>query len=52
MFYLAAAFIGVWLIVTLYVVFIGRRQRYLEEEMQTLEELVAERKNWRAGSSA
>jgi len=41
--YLAAAFIGVWLLVTLYVVFLGQRQRQLEQELQVLEELAAER---------
>ena len=41
--YLAAAFIGVWLLVTLYVVFLGQRQRQLEQELQVLEELVSDR---------
>lgn len=41
--YLAAAFIGVWLLVTLYVVFLGQRQRQLEQELQVLEELVGDR---------
>jgi CcmD family protein len=41
--YLAAAFIGVWVVVTGYIVFIGQRQRQLEDEMRTLEELLAER---------
>jgi CcmD family protein len=41
--YLAAAFIGVWVVVTGYIVFIGQRQRQLEDEMHTLEELLAER---------
>lgn len=43
MVYLAAAFIGVWIIVTGYVVFLSQRQRQLEQEMETLEELVGER---------
>lgn len=43
--YLAAAFIGVWIIVTGYVVYLSQRQRQLEQEMQTLEELVAERRS-------
>jgi CcmD family protein len=42
MFYLAAAFIGVWLLVMVYVVLIGRRQRALEQELRTVEEMVAE----------
>ena len=41
MFYLAAAFIAVWVAVTLYVVFMSRRQRDLEEELGAIEELVA-----------
>jgi CcmD family protein len=41
--YLAVAFIGVWLVVTLYVLYLSQRQRQLEEEMQTLEELLVER---------
>jgi CcmD family protein len=41
--YLVAAFIGVWIVVTLYIVYLGQRQRQLEEEMRTLEELLAER---------
>lgn len=43
MVYLAAALIGVWLIVTLYIVFMSRRQRQLEEELCSLEELLAAR---------
>lgn len=43
--YLAAAFIGVWLLVTLYVVFLGQRQRQLEQELQVLEELVTEQRS-------
>ncbi len=50
--YLAAAFIGVWLIVTLYVVFMARRQRQLEDELRTLEEMVNERSGRRAARSA
>jgi CcmD family protein len=41
--YLVVAFAGVWLIVTLYVLYLSQRQRQLEEEMRTLEELLAER---------
>lgn len=47
MVYLAAALIGVWLIVTLYVIFMSRRQRQLEDELHTLEEIVADRKGKR-----
>jgi CcmD family protein len=41
--FLAAAFIGVWLLVGGYVIYIGQRQRQLEQEMETLEELLADR---------
>jgi CcmD family protein len=44
MFYLAAAFIVVWLAVTLYVVFMSNRQSHLEDELHTLEELVQEQR--------
>ncbi len=44
MVYLAAALIGVWLLVTIYVVFMSRRQRQLEEELRSLEEVLAIRK--------
>lgn len=47
MVYLAAALIGVWLIVTLYIIFMSRRQRQLEDELRTLEEMVAERQGKR-----
>ncbi len=40
MFYLMAAFIAVWVGVTVYVVYINSRQRHLEQELETLEELV------------
>lgn len=43
MIYLAAAFIAVWLVVTGYLVYMGQRQRHLEQEMRTLEEMLAER---------
>jgi CcmD family protein len=36
--YLAAGFIALWLLVTLYVVFISMRQRRLEVELAGLEE--------------
>lgn len=41
MFYLAMAFIAVWLLVTFYVVYMGRKQTGLEQELSTLEELVS-----------
>ena len=41
--YLAAAFIAVWLLVTIYLVFIGSRQRKLEQELAALQESLAGR---------
>lgn len=43
MFYLAAAFIGVWVLVTGYIIFVALRQRQLEQEMETLEEMLTNR---------
>ena len=43
MVYLAAAFIGVWVLVTGYLFFISQRQRQLAQELETLEEMLAER---------
>jgi CcmD family protein len=43
MVYLAAAFIGLWLLVTLYVAYLGQRQGQLEQELRVLEELISER---------
>lgn len=43
--YLAAAYIVVWALVTVYVIFLGTRQRRLEEEIGILEETVTERTN-------
>ncbi len=45
--YLAAAFIAVWVVVTGYLLFMGQRQRQLEQEMRTLEEMLAERQKLR-----
>ena len=47
MVYLAAALIGVWLLVTIYIVFMSRRQRQLEEELRSLEEVLTTRKSQR-----
>ena len=44
MFYLAAAFVAVWLLVTVYVVYISSRQRRLELELTALEESLQERR--------
>lgn len=41
--FLVSAFVAVWLLVMVYVVFIGLRQRKLEDEIRTLEEVVDER---------
>ncbi|MEZ4731664.1 MAG: CcmD family protein [Caldilineaceae bacterium] len=43
MVYLAAAFIGLWLLVGLYVIYLGQRQGQLEQELRSLEELMSER---------
>ncbi len=42
--YLAAAFIAVWLLVMVYVVFMALRQGKLEQEMQSLEEALQEQR--------
>jgi len=44
MVYLAAAFIGLWLLVTLYIMYLGQRQGQLEQELRSLEEQVRERR--------
>jgi CcmD family protein len=44
MFYLAAAFITVWVLITAYVLFLSNRQRQLEQELETLQELMQEKK--------
>jgi CcmD family protein len=44
MFYLAVAFIAVWAVVTAYILYMGNRQRQLEEEVATLQELLQEKK--------
>lgn len=43
MVYLAAAFIGLWLLVTIYVMYLGQRQGQLEQELHALEETMSER---------
>ena len=43
MVYLAAAFIGLWLLVMLYVMYLGQRQGQLEQELRSLEEQVRAR---------
>jgi len=47
--FLAAAFIAVWALVTVYVVFMTLRQRKLEQEMAGLEEALRERSGARNG---
>jgi CcmD family protein len=44
MFYLAAAFIAVWVLVAAYVLYIGIRQRQLEQEVESLQELLQDKK--------
>lgn len=41
--FLAAGFIAVWLLVTIFVVYMGQRQRKLEEELAVLEEMMEHR---------
>ena len=43
MVYLAAAFIALWALVTIYVVYLGQRQGQLEQELRALEETMSER---------
>jgi CcmD family protein len=38
MFFLMMGFVSVWLLVTLYLVYLGIRQRQLDAEMKTLRE--------------
>ncbi len=45
MYYLTAAFIAIWLLVTLYVVYISLRQRRLEQELGGLEEMLQSRQS-------
>ena len=40
MFYLFMAFAAVWLLVALYVIYLGLRQRQIEADMRTLQEEV------------
>ena len=40
MFYLFMGFAAVWVFVTAYLVFVGLRQRHLEDEMRTIREEV------------
>ena len=45
MFYLFMGFAAVWLFVTLYLIYLGLRQRRMEDEMRTLrEEIEGQRK--------
>lgn len=41
--YLVVAFVAVWLLITLYMVYVGQRQRSLEQDLQSLQEMLAER---------
>lgn len=38
MFYVALAFIIVWVLVTAYILYIGNRQKQLEQELEILQE--------------
>jgi CcmD family protein len=44
MFYVASAFIIVWVLVTAYLVYMSNRQRQLEQELDILQELLQEKK--------
>lgn len=44
MFYLVAAFIVLWVLVTGYVLYMSNRQRQLEQELEILQELMQEKK--------
>lgn len=44
MFFLVAAFIAVWVLVTGYVLYMSNRQRQLEQEIEILQELMQEKK--------
>ena len=43
MFFLGMAFIAVWVLFGGYLVYMGQRQRQLEQEFQSLEEIIEER---------
>ena len=40
--FLTAAFIGIWILVLGYVVFLGQRQSQLEQELRALEEVMGD----------
>jgi CcmD family protein len=44
MFYLFMGFAAVWLLVTLYLIYLGFRQRRVETEMNSLQEEIAARR--------
>ncbi len=44
MFFLAAAFIAVWLMVTIYLIYLYTRQRRLEVDLDVLQETLQEQK--------
>ncbi|MBP8292316.1 MAG: CcmD family protein [Caldilineaceae bacterium] len=44
MFYLFMGFAAVWLLVTLYLIFLGFRQRRVEDEINSLQEEIAARR--------
>jgi CcmD family protein len=43
MFFLAAAFISVWVMVTVYLIYLYNQQRRLEVELEVLQETLQER---------
>lgn len=42
--YLAAAFVILWVLVTAYILYMNNRQRQLEQEVETLQELLQSQK--------
>jgi CcmD family protein len=44
MFYLAAAFIAIWVVVTAYILYMSQRQRQLEQELEVLQELLHQKR--------
>ncbi|HRW05940.1 MAG: CcmD family protein [Caldilineaceae bacterium] len=41
--FLTAAFMGIWALVLVYVIYLGQRQSSLEQELRSLEEVMNER---------
>ena len=50
MVFLTAALVAVWLVVMLYVVYMSRKQRNLEQELEVIEEMLADSGRGASGS--